>query len=87
MNEIDGNPIVGYSLKKAGVELLFWSGQSFTTQGLKAVGKFAAAGITFKNLDALNSEPLSFWLGESKAIQWNYADLAKNKKLEKLTHF
>ena len=40
------NPVVGYSLKKSGVELLFWSGQSFSEPGLDPVGKFKAAGIS-----------------------------------------
>ncbi|MEN9288117.1 MAG: hypothetical protein RLZ88_787, partial [Actinomycetota bacterium] len=47
---IDANPVAGYSLKKAGMELLFWSGQSFSAVGLRPVGKFKAAGVTFESL-------------------------------------
>ncbi len=40
---IKDNPIVGYSIKKEGVALLFWSGQGFATPGLRAAGKHKAA--------------------------------------------
>ena len=84
---IDGNPIVGYSLKKSGMEVLFWSGQSFVTPGLKPVGKFKAAGVGFPSLEKLDSKALAKWLKESKAIQWDYLNVVKKKKLEKLTDF
>lgn len=32
---LDGNPILGYSKLKSCVRLLFWSGQSFSENGLK----------------------------------------------------
>ena len=37
---IDGNPIAGYGKLKDSVRLMFWSGQSFETPGLKPEGKF-----------------------------------------------
>jgi hypothetical protein len=40
---LDGNPIVGYSERKAGVCVLFWSGQSFSEPGLTHTGSFRAA--------------------------------------------
>ena len=40
---LDGNPVVGYSKLKDCVRLLFWSGQSFRTKGLKKEGSFKAA--------------------------------------------
>lgn len=84
---IDGNPIAGYSLKKSGIEVLFWSGQSFITPGLKPVGKFKAAGVAVPSLEELDSKALAKWLKESKAIQWDYQNVVKKKKLEKLTEF
>ncbi|MEN9714506.1 MAG: hypothetical protein RLZZ164_1170 [Actinomycetota bacterium] len=84
---LDGNPIVGYSLKKAGLELLFWSGQSFQTAGLRAIGKFKAAGIGFASIDDLNAKQVEKWMREAKSIQWDYANLAKLRKLDKLTDF
>ena len=84
---IDGNPIVGYSLKKSGIEVLFWSGQSFITAGLKPVGKFKAAGVAVPSLEELDSKALAKWLKESKAVQWDYQNVVKKKKLEKLTEF
>lgn len=81
---IDGNPIVGYSLKKSGIEVLFWSGQSFLSPGLAPVGKFKAASFSVPNLEELDSNALAKWLTEAKAIQWDYLNVIKKKKLEKL---
>ena len=82
---IDGNPVVGYSLKKAGIEVLFWSGQSFTKPGLRAIGKFKAAGVAIASTDDVAA--LKLLMPEALAIQWNYKDLPKLRKLEKLTDF
>jgi hypothetical protein len=82
---IDGNPVVGYSLKKAGIEVLFWSGQSFTKPGLRAIGKFKAAGVAIASKDDVAA--LEHLMPEALAIQWNYKDLPKLRKLEKLTDF
>jgi hypothetical protein len=83
----NGNPIVGYSQMKAGVQILFWSGQSFTKAGLKPVGKFKAAGIYVSSRKDPNLAELSSWLKESIEIQWDYANLPKKKKLSKATIF
>lgn len=37
---LDGNPIVGYWVRKRHVQLLFWSGQSFDEPGLSPEGTF-----------------------------------------------
>lgn len=84
---VAGNPIVGYSLKKAGVELLFWSGQSFSTEGLRPVGKFQAAGAAYVNIDDIEPLVIATWLTEAIEIQWDYANLPQRRKLEKLTDF
>ncbi|MEN9692703.1 MAG: hypothetical protein RLZZ330_347 [Actinomycetota bacterium] len=81
---LDGNPIVGYSIKKAGVEILFWSGQSFETPGLVASGKFKAAGMVFQEISEVKKTLLKRLLKESKSIQWDYANLVKKKKLDRL---
>jgi hypothetical protein len=82
---IDGNPVFGYSLKKAGLEVLFWSGKSFKKAGLKAIGKFQAAGISISTTSDV--EALNEWLLEAVAIQWDYKNLPKKRALEKLTKF
>lgn len=82
---IDGNPIAGYSLKKAGLEVLFWSGQSFQKPGLKALGSFKAAATPLQSegdFAAINE-----WLQEAIVIQWDYSNLPKKRVLEKLTSF
>jgi hypothetical protein len=83
----DGNPIVGYSQMKNGVQILFWSGQSFTQSGLTPVGKFKAAGIYVSSNKDPGQAVLNTWLEESLKIQWDYANLPKKKKLTKLTSF
>jgi hypothetical protein len=84
---IDGNPVVGYSLKKAGIEVLFWSGQSFKLEGLRAIGKFKAAGIGVPTIKDLNKKAMSAWLTEASEIQWDYQNLPKKRALTKLTKF
>jgi hypothetical protein len=82
---IDGNPVFGYSLKKADLEVLFWSGKSFEKAGLKPIGKFQAAGISISTKSDVES--LKDWLQEAVAIQWDYKNLPKKRALEKLTKF
>jgi hypothetical protein len=84
---IDGNPVVGYSLKKAGIEVLFWSGQSFKLEGLRAIGKFKAAGVALPNLKSLDKKAMTAWLAEAIAIQWDYQNLPKKRALVKRTKF
>jgi hypothetical protein len=84
---IDGNPIVGYHQLKAGVRVLFWSGQSFPTPGLKKSGSFKAAEFTPGSVTALAEMPFEAWLSESRNIQWNYKNIMKNRGLVKLTSF
>lgn len=82
---INENPIVGYSIKKEGVSLLFWSGQGFRNKGLKAIGKYKAAELVFKNADPIDKATIIEWITESNEVQWNYKDIIKNKgKLEPL---
>jgi len=84
---IDGNPIVGYSLKKSGIEMLFWSGQSFKSDALRAIGKFKAAALSIPNKEALDPTLITALLIEAKSIQWDYANLPKKRELEKLADF
>lgn len=79
------NPIVGYSLLKNGVQLLFWSGQSFTTPGLTPEGSFKAAQIYYKQLSDIDENKLAAWLHEAETVQWDYKNIVKHKgKLERL---
>ncbi|MEL6338891.1 MAG: DUF1801 domain-containing protein [Myxococcota bacterium] len=82
---LDGNPIVGYSKLKNCVRLLFWSGQSFETPGLKPEGKFKAAEQRYTDVSQVDARLLGRWLKESQAIQWDYKNIVKRKgKLERL---
>lgn len=73
------NPIVGYSLLKNGVQLLFWSGQSFTTPGLTPEGSFKAAQIYYKQLSDIDEDKLAAWLREAETVQWDYKNIVKHK--------
>jgi hypothetical protein len=82
---LNGNPIVGYSKLKDGVRLLFWSGQSFLSPGLKPEGKFKAAEARFTTAGQVSMESLRGWLSESRDIQWDYKNIVRRKgKLERL---
>ena len=78
---LDGNPIVGYGKLKAGVQLLFWSGQSFDEDGLSKVGNHKAAGVNFTAVDQIKIDDLTRWLNKSSRIQWDYKNITKRMGL------
>ena len=82
----DGNPIVGYSKQKAGIRLMFWSGESFDEEKLKpGTGKFKDASVFYTTVEQINAKELKRWLKKSKSIQWDYKNIVKRKgKLERL---
>lgn len=83
---LNGNPIVGYSKLKAGIRLLFWSGQSFDEAALEREGSFKASGILYTAADQINKADLGRWLQKSRQIQWDYKNIVKRKGvLERLT--
>ncbi len=83
---IADNPIVGYHKLKAGVRLLFWSGQTFEEATLKNEGKFKAAGISYASLNDIKAADLKKWLKKAAIIQWDYKNLIKRKGvLERLS--
>ncbi|MBE7447462.1 MAG: DUF1801 domain-containing protein [Kofleriaceae bacterium] len=82
---IDGNPIVGYWVRKAYVQLLFWSGQSFEEPDLKPEGKFKAAELRITDASQVKPRDLKRWLRKARAIQWDYKNIVKRRGvLEKI---
>lgn len=83
---INGNPIVGYSIQKKGVRLMFWSGADFDEVVLNVRGaKFKDASIFYNNISEVNTDDLKRWLNKSKEIQWDYKNIVKRKgKLERI---
>lgn len=75
---IEENPIVGYSKKKNGIALLFWSGQSFSNKGLSPIGNFKAAEKVYTKIDEINEDELDTWLDEAQSIQWDYKNIRIN---------
>jgi len=76
---LDGNPIVGYSKLKNGIQLLFWSGQSFDEDLLQKEGSFKAAQFRFTSVEQINKIDLQRWLEKSRQIQWDYKNIVKRK--------
>jgi hypothetical protein len=82
---LDGNPVVGYGKLKECVRLLFWSGQSFEEEGLKAEGTFKAAEARYTAADQVNRKNLKRWLAKAREIQWDYKNIVRRKgRLERL---
>ena len=82
---LDGNPVFGYSKLKGSVRLLFWSGQSFETPGLKPEGKFKAAEARFTSVAEIDAARLKAWRAEARETQWDYKNIVKRKgRLERL---
>lgn len=86
---LNGNPIVGYAVRETRgekyVQLLFWSGQSFSEPGLETEGSFKAAQARYKRPGEINTEDLRRWLEKSKTVQWDYKNIVKRKgQLERL---
>lgn len=85
---LDDNPIVGYDRLKDAVRLFFWSGQSFTTPGLTASGTFKAAEARYTDVSQLDLEQIAHWLAEAREIQWDYANIRRDRgNLHKRTEF
>ena len=76
---LEGNPIVGYHRLKAGMRLLFWSGQSFEEEELTSEGKFKAAQIIYTSVAQIKKKDLERWLAKSREIQWDYKNIVKRK--------
>lgn len=76
---IDGNPVLGYSVRKNNVQLLFWSGQSFDEPALVPEGKFKAAEMRYTSADEIDSDALVRWCEKARTIQWDYKNIVRNR--------
>jgi hypothetical protein len=77
---LEGNPIVGYSKQKAGIRLMFWSGDSFEEEALKpGTGKFKDASIIYTSAEEINAKHLKRWCKKAREIQWDYKNIVKRK--------
>lgn len=76
---LGGNPIVGYGRRKAGMYLLFWSGQSFNERKLKKEGSYKAAQILYTDIAQIDPYDIARWLEKSARIQWDYEHIRKQK--------
>ena len=83
---LDENPIVGYSKRKQGLRLMFWSGADFEDDDLNIRGKkFKDASIFYKSVAEIDEIKLQRWLEKSRNIQWDYKNIVKRKgQLERL---
>ena len=79
---LDGNPVVGYSLQKPGIRLMFWSGADFGEAGLDVVGKkFKDASVFYTDAAQVDRGQLRRWLEKSRTVQWDYQNIVKRKGL------
>ena len=76
---IGKNPVAGYSARKVGVQLLFWSGQSFGEAGLSPEGTFKAADAKYTDAAEIDEDALRRWAGKARDIQWDYANIRATK--------
>ncbi|MFN8275244.1 MAG: DUF1801 domain-containing protein [Flavobacteriaceae bacterium] len=77
---IDQNPIVGYSIQKPGIRLMFWSGADFDEPGLNVRGqKFKDASVFYQHAQDIDSDQLKVWLQKSMDIQWDYKNIVRRK--------
>lgn len=83
---LKGNPVVGYSKLKAGIRLMFWSGAGFEEAGLlPGTGKFKDASKIYTSVDQIDAGDLRRWLAKSERIQWDYKNLIRKGKLERIS--
>ena len=78
----DGNPLVGYFARKAGIQIMFWSGGSFNETRFEPIGnadKFKAAGAIYTKASEINVKEIARWLKKSEEIQWDYKNIVKRK--------
>ncbi len=66
------------------MRLLFWSGQSFETPGLKPEGTFKAAEARYIAASDVDRDLLIRWLDEARTVQWDYKNIMKKKRLDRL---
>lgn len=76
---IEENPIVGYSVEKPGVRLMFWSGRSFDEPELTGTSRFQDASIFYTSIDQIDKKQLTKWLEKAHDIQWDYKNIVKRK--------
>jgi hypothetical protein len=64
---VDDNPVVGYSVSKGTVNLLFWNGQALDVPDLQPVGKYGAAQAMFATPDDIDGDAIRCWLKKAGA--------------------
>lgn len=82
---LEDNPVVGYSRLKAGIRLMFWSGASFDeAELLPGTGKFKDASRIYTSVHEIVPGDLRRWLKKAEQIQWDYKNLIRKRRLERL---
>ncbi|MBI1315511.1 DUF1801 domain-containing protein [bacterium] len=74
------NPLTGFSLQKAGLRWMFWSGKSFDEPDLiPGNGRFKDASVFLQPDSILDPVQTARWLDKAWNLQWNYAEIVRNK--------
>jgi hypothetical protein len=64
-------------VRRAGVQLLFWSGRSFDEPDLLPEGTFRAAHVHYTSVHDIKPTKLARWLRKARRIQWDYKNIVK----------
>lgn len=65
---------------------MFWSGADFEESALNVKGKkFKDASIFYNDVSEINKSDLLRWLKKAQEIQWDYKNLIRNKRLERIS--
>jgi hypothetical protein len=68
---IGPNPVVGYTVRKEGVMLMFWNGQSFADPELEHSGSFHVGQIRFDDVSQIDNGKLNGWLAKAATNIWD----------------
>ena len=68
---IGENPVVGYTARKQGVMLMFWSGQHVAEPELTPSGSFHMAQIAYNDAAEINRDKLAGWLSKAGTTIWD----------------
>jgi hypothetical protein len=77
---IDDNPVVGYSVKKSAVSLMFWNGQALDEPELKPVGKYYAAQALFVDVNEVHPSVVRRWLKKAKSNVFDSRGFFKKRR-------
>src|SRR5215831_18451234 len=68
---IGQNAVVGYTVRKEGVMLMFWNGQAFNEPELEHSGSFHVGQIRYDDAMQIDNAKLAGWLAKAATNIWD----------------